>query len=170
MENSRHKDLTKSSPTQKEGVVLREALRRAGLRATLARLAVLKVLMDTRSPVSHAELVTALEGCEFDRATLYRNLMDLTEAGLLERIDLGDHIWRFELRVLEGEKPQGRRREKVQERKGNSHPHFACTDCGQVSCLPEVTFKARAAFKVPKALSEQRVSVQIRGQCDDCSQ
>jgi Fur family ferric uptake transcriptional regulator len=141
-----------------EEAAFRDAIRKAGLRITSARLAVMKVLMRMRSPVSHAELVSALEGCGFDRATLYRNLMDLTEAGLLERIDLGDHIWRFELKAL-GEKTQKQ-----------THPHFACVDCGQVSCLPEVTLKTSSRLKMPKALSEQRVSVQIRGQCDDCSQ
>ncbi|MCL2177998.1 MAG: transcriptional repressor [Proteobacteria bacterium] len=168
MGNFEHKDFLKGNSAQE--AVLREAIRKVGLRVTSARLAVMQVLTGTRAPVSHAELVVALEGCEFDRATLYRNLMDLTEAGLLERIDLGDHIWRFELRALEREAPRqkGKRRQKASG--GNSHPHFACVDCGQVSCLPEVTFKAKAAFKVPKALSEQRVSVQIRGQCDDCSQ
>ena len=141
--------------------VFREAIREAGLRVTSARLAVMKILGHMRSPVSHAELVASLEGGGFDRATLYSNLMDLTEAGLLERIDLGDHVWRFELKTLD---------KKRQKQGANSHPHFACVDCGQVSCLPEITLKTKPNLKMPKALSEQRVSVQIRGQCDDCSQ
>jgi len=151
------------SSLKEEEAVFREAIRKAGLRMTSARLAVMKVLVQMRSPVSHAELIVALEGSGFDRATLYRNLVDLTEAGLLERIDLGDHVWRFELRALGG----GR---KAQKQRANSHPHFACVDCGQVSCLPEVTLQTNSNLKMPKALSEQRVSVQIRGQCDDCSQ
>ncbi|MCL2012210.1 MAG: transcriptional repressor [Cystobacterineae bacterium] len=157
------KGFLKSGSTEeqaREEAVFREAIRKAGLRTTSARLAVLKSLMRMRSPVSHAELIIALEGCGFDRATLYRNLMDLTEVGLLERIDLGDHIWRFELKTLG---------EQARKQKRNSHPHFACVDCGQVSCLPEVTLKTNSRLKMPKALSEQRVSVQIRGQCDDCS-
>ena len=160
---TKHKEFSKNDSKAQEAqaeAVSRAALQGAGLRVTSARLAVMKVLMHMRSPVSHAELVTALEGCGFDRATLYRNLMDLTEVGLLERIDLGDHVWRFELRAL-GE---------AQKQRANSHPHFACVDCGQVSCLPELTLKTTSTLKMPKALSEQRVSVQIRGQCDDCSQ
>jgi len=160
----RHTKAFSESSLAKEEANFKEAIRGVGLRVTSARLAVMQVLMRTRSPVSHAELVVALEGAGFDRATLYRNLMDLTEAGLLERIDLGDHVWRFELRSL-GEGPPRKRKGG-----GNSHPHFACVDCGQVSCLPEITLKPKSNLKMPKALSEQRVSVQIRGQCDDCSQ
>jgi len=154
------KNNSKEEEAQTEAA-FKEAIRGAGLRMTSARLAVMKVLMRMRSPVSHAELVSALEGCGFDRATLYRNLVDLTEAGLLERIDLGDHVWRFELRALGG---------PAKKHGANSHPHFACVDCGQVSCLPEITLKTNSRLKMPKALSEQRVWVQIRGQCDDCSQ
>jgi Fur family ferric uptake transcriptional regulator len=161
---SKRKDFSRRRSKEEEAqeeAVFREAIREAGLRITSARLAVMKILMRTRSPVSHAELIVALSGCGFDRATLYRNLMDLTEAGLLERIDLGDHVWRFELRALG---------KQAQKQRANSHPHFACVDCGQVSCLPEITLKTKSNLKMPKALSEQRVSVQIRGQCDDCSQ
>jgi Fur family ferric uptake transcriptional regulator len=160
---SKRKGFSKGGSKEEEAqeeAVFREAIRGAGLRITSARLAVMKILMRTRAPVSHSELIVALKGCGFDRATLYRNLMDLTEAGLLERIDLGDNIWRFELRALGSQTQQ----------RVNSHPHFACVDCGQVSCLPEITLKTKSNLKMPKALSEQRVSVQIRGQCDDCSQ
>ena len=34
----------------------------------------------------------------WDPATIYRNLTDLSEAGLARRTDVGDHVWRFEAR------------------------------------------------------------------------
>jgi Fe2+ or Zn2+ uptake regulation protein len=73
-------------------------IRAAGLRSTSSRVAVLRYLMGAEQPVSHANLVEALADEGFDRATIYRNLMDLTEVALLTRSDLGDHVWRFELR------------------------------------------------------------------------
>ena len=91
-----------------------------------------------------------------DRTTVYRNLVDLTEAGLVQRTDLGDHVWRFELKRGEGASIR--------------HPHFTCTDCGTVSCLPEVTLSVKKGKGVPRSLSKQRgVEIQLRGKCDACA-
>lgn len=48
--------------------------------------------------VSHAELAAALAPEGWDRATVYRNLVDLVDAGLATKHDLGDHTWRFALK------------------------------------------------------------------------
>lgn len=134
---------------------LKVTVRRAGLRSTAPRLAVLRRLMAAATPVSHAELVHALAGEGMDRTTVYRNLVDLTDAGLLARTDLGDHVWRFELK-----------------KKGSSsskHPHFTCTGCGAVACLPEVTLKVKQGRGVPRSLTRQHVEIQLRGLCDECA-
>lgn len=135
---------------------LRERIRDAGLRSTAPRVAVLAALEQRAVPMSHAEICEALHGEGFDRATLYRNLVDLAEAGLLTRSDLGDHVWRFELRR------DGAAHEA-------EHPHFTCTDCGEVSCLPEVTVRIKAADGAPRAVAASSVQVQLRGRCDDCA-
>lgn len=96
----------------------------------------LEHLIECRGPKTHAEVADALADRDFDRATIYRNLIELTEAGILARVDLGDHVWRFELRAQD---PAGRHAE--------SHPHFVCTSCGEVSCLDDVTVEI-----TPKAL------------------
>jgi Fur family transcriptional regulator, ferric uptake regulator len=133
---------------------LKSTIRNAGLRSTAPRVAVLRQLIDNEQPISHGELVEKLQSLGIDRATVFRNLVDLTQAGLVRRTDLGDHVWRFELSKEEG--------------KGMKHPHFTCTDCGTVECLPEVIVKARDSQKIPKALLQQRVEVQLRGKCDSC--
>jgi len=57
--------------------------------------------MGSRRAVIAAEQATEvfaeLQAEGWDRATLYRNLVDMTDAGLLRRVDLGDHVWRYEL-------------------------------------------------------------------------
>ena len=134
---------------------LKSTIRGAGLRSTAPRIAVLKRLLAATTPVSHGELVDALSEEGLDRTTVYRNLVDRTEAGLVQRTDLGDHVWRFELKRGEGESIR--------------HPHFTCTDCGAVACLPEVTLSVKAGKGVPKSLSKQKVEIQLRGKCDDCA-
>ena len=131
-------------------------IRKTGLRSTPPRIAVLQALSKISAPLSHGDLIGKLAPQEMDRATIFRNLSDLTEAGLLSRIDVGDHIWRFEL--------------KNQENKNASHPHFVCTDCGDVSCLPtanvQVTHSPKASNNKVGNISE----ILLKGHCEDCEE
>lgn len=108
---------------------LKVLVRGAGLRCTRARLAVLEHLLAATGPQTHAEVSESLDHRGFDRATIYRNLTELTEAKLVTRVDLGDHVWRFEAKRHGGGDGQGH---------GGDHPHFVCTSCGEVSCLDDV--------------------------------
>ncbi|MFM7291013.1 MAG: Fur family transcriptional regulator [Planctomycetia bacterium] len=106
---------------------VRSLVRGAGLRCTSARIAVLEHMLAASGPKTHAEVSEALDHRGFDRATIYRNLTELTEAKLVTRVDLGDHVWRFEVK-----------RHEHGSGHGGDHPHFVCTSCGEVSCLDDV--------------------------------
>ncbi len=138
--------------------VLQGELRAVGLRATGPRIAVLRALHDKTGPVSHGDVAAALAEEGLDRATVYRNLVDLTEAGLLRRTDHGDHTWRFELR--------GREADHAEE---DPHPHFMCDTCGDVTCLPDEAVQVTAARGTPKAIKKRQYEVQIKGRCDRCA-
>lgn len=142
---------TMPSPTLAE---LRQRLRDAGLRATAARIAVLRVLGSATSPLSHNDVASRLAGEAWDRATLYRNLLDIARAGLARRTDLGDHVWRFEL-------------DQTRHDRGE-HAHFVCTDCGAVECLPSDAVSMLAVDSSPTSFREKDVEVQVRGRCDRC--
>jgi Fur family ferric uptake transcriptional regulator len=130
-----------------------KVLRDAGLRKTGPRLAVLQVLEGAKSPLSHADVADALDDETLDRATVYRNLMALTEAGIVRRTDLGDHVWRFELvRAVTAHE--------------TAHPHFVCTDCGTVSCMPGVTVRIDGGGAA--SVARRGFEVQLRGVCGDC--
>jgi len=72
--------------------LLQARLREAGLRSTGPRVAVLRQLIEQSAPVSHAELCQELKSDGLDRATIYRNLIDLADVGIVSRVDLGDHV------------------------------------------------------------------------------
>lgn len=127
---------------------LRDEIRARGLRATPSRLAVLDLVRRSAVPLTHGEVADRLRAQPWDRATIYRNLIDLAEASLLRRTDVGDHVWRFEA-------------------VGDAHPHFVCTECGTVECLPELELSLRRA-RVPRALKQRKVEVHVRGLCDRC--
>ena len=140
--------------TERQREQFREQVRSAGLRATKSRIAVLCLLADRAVPMSHAEVTDALSSQDWDRATLYRNLTDLTDAGLLRRFDLGDRVWRFELATT------------AHDAESTEHPHFLCTSCGDVQCLP--TLQLPAGRNLPRAVTAGSVAIQVRGVCDTC--
>lgn len=131
-------------------------LRDRGLRATPSRLAVYIALTRAEGPLSHGDVASLLDADGLDRATVYRNLIDLTEAKLVKKSDLGDHVWRFEL-VREGG-----------EHDAGLHAHFICGECGTVECLPDETIAVHATQGIPKSLKKSAVEIQVRGTCDDC--
>ena len=121
----------------------------------MARLSVMKELIAAKTPLSHAQMADRLSSNGFDRATIYRNLVELSEAGLVNRIELGDHVWRFELRRPDDESAE--------------HPHFVCVDCGEVSCLPtgSVSIKHTRGTK-PEMISDV-TEVLLKGHCGNCA-
>ena len=135
---------------------LRQELRDAGLRATSSRLAVLQVLRRARRPLSHGDVLERLDEAAWDQATIYRNLTDLTDAGLLRRAVFEDRVWRFEQTDAEAHDPM-------------AHPHFVCVSCGQVQCLPGVEMRVSSAGDAPGALTNGTSEVVVRGRCDDCA-
>ena len=104
--------------------------------------------------MSHSEVVAALSAYTWDRSTLYRNLMDLSEVGLLRRSELGDRTWRFEVSCDHGH--------------ADHTAHFLCSECGDIMCLPDLVVTPRDGNALPFALSQGDIEVQITGRCDTC--
>ena len=133
---------------------LKLAIREAGLRATPARIATLKLLHEASSPLTHAEVAEDLVELGVDRATVFRNLNDMAAAGLLRRTELGDRVWRFEL-ISDGNDH------------GAAHPHFVCIDCGVVSCMDEIKLTA-GSMRMSRQFGEI-TEIFLRGHCNDCT-
>ena len=132
---------------------IKRVIREAGLRATPARIATLKLLYRASSPLTHAEVAEGLRSLEVDKATVFRNLNDLATAGILRRTELGDRVWRFEL-VEDG------------DGHGAAHPHFVCVDCGTVSCMEEIKLTA-GSMRLSEEFGEV-TEILLRGHCNDC--
>src|SRR5262245_16369498 len=131
----------------------REALRGAKLRSRTSRVGVLWLVSAATRPVSHADVAEVLVPQGFDKSTLYRCLVELADAGILARLDAGDHAWRFELRD--------------ESHAEGDHPHFVCIDCGTVTCLPDVEVKISAA-KGHKTAVGDVTEVFLKGHCKQC--
>lgn len=137
---------------------LRAALHEAGLRATPARLAVLRALHDARAPLTHSEVVARLDDGGWDPATVFRNLGALVDAGFVRRTDVGDHVWRFEVLTDEAEVGPD----------AHEHAHFLCTECGEVTCMPQMELRLPRGGRIPRSVRTREVRIQIHGLCDEC--
>ena len=132
----------------------RQFLSAAAGRVTPARLAVLEILLDSATALSHREIEDAIErrGLDVDRVTLYRVLDWLVERDLAHRIAAEDRVWRFNAadRLHAGE-----------------HAHFHCTQCGQIVCLdgPDST----ATYALPQGYQPERTEITIHGRCPRCA-
>lgn len=131
-------------------------LKQASLRSTAARVGVLRHLADQAKPLSHGEVTDALSEFGFDQSTIYRVLQELTEAGLLSKLDLGDQIRRFEFRT-------------AASRHELEHPHFMCVDCGKVTCLEEFSFQLTPSRGPRRDKLGEITEVLLRGHCSVCS-
>ena len=106
-------------------------------------------------PVSHADVADVLVPQGFVKSTLYRCLVELADAGLLNRLDAGDHAWRFELKSGE-------------EHESGEHPHFVCVDCGKVTCLPDVDVKITPPKGTRGSALGDVTEVFLKGHCKEC--
>lgn len=135
--------------------LLRDAIRARRLRVTPGRLAVLRLLRTLDAPLSHSEVVQRLGDERNDRATTWRNLTELARAGLLRRVDLGDHVWRFHAP-----------READQQREVRAH--FVCEACGLITRLTGVQVTVPRA-KAPRSIARGEFEIRVQGRCDDCA-
>ncbi len=133
----------------------RRLLREHGLRATSPRLAVLMLLSQAKTPLSHSQVVERLGETDWDPATIFRNLIKLRDVGIAPVVTRVGGVDRY---ALSGQ-------DDVTN--DHQHPHFVCDDCGQVACLP-AQLTVSMADDGPWAESVAQAMVQLRGACPDC--
>ncbi len=75
----------------------------------------------------------------------------MTEAGLLRKMELGDHVWRYERVSGAGD--------------ASAHPHLLCVDCGSIQCLDDNQVELKASTSVGHI-----EDVLLKGRCPDCQE
>src|SRR5690606_26471885 len=127
------------------------ALRRAKLKSTQPRLAVLE-LVARESALSHRDICERLNDRFINPATIFRVLVDLCNASLLRRFDPGDHTWRFEMSPDDSQ----------------NHPRFMCVECGQVTYIESVTFND-VCHQFEQSLPIRQIQdIVLKGLCEAC--
>ena len=132
-----------------------ETLRRGGHRAGEARAAVVELLARQDCCLSAQEIFDELRdgGRKVGIASVYRALDVLTGARLVQKLDMGDGIARYE----------------PLHAGGGHHHHLVCDRCGAVQAFEDDELEAaldRLAGRHGFAVSEH--DVVLRGACPDC--
>ena len=130
-------------------------LRSAGLRRGGARRSVVEYLERQDCCRSAHEIVEGIraEGGTVGVASVYRALDTLADLRLVQRVDVGDGIARFE------PSREGR----------HHHHHLVCGDCGKVEPFTDEPLERaleRAAGRLGYGLEQH--DVVLRGACDAC--
>jgi Fur family transcriptional regulator, ferric uptake regulator len=132
-----------------------EALKGAGFRSGGARAAVLDAMAEQSCCVSAQQLHQRVgeEGRAVGIASVYRVLDELVELRLVQRVDVGDGIARYE----------------PAQPDGDHHHHVVCEDCGKVEPFEDPTLESAIASASKRlGFSVDAHEVVLRGECGDC--
>jgi Fur family ferric uptake transcriptional regulator len=133
-----------------------QELERGGYRAGAARTSVVELLGRQHCCLSAKEITAALhaEGREVGLASVYRALEVLDELRLVQRLDAGEGVVRYE--------PAGQ--------DGEHHHHIVCEGCGGVASYEDDDLE-RAIHQLADRLSWAVDShdVVLRGTCPRCT-
>jgi Fur family transcriptional regulator, ferric uptake regulator len=133
-----------------------ERLSGSGHRNGVARRAVVELLGRQDCCLTAQEIFDALrsEGRQVGIASVYRVLELLSEKGLVQRIDVGAGIARYEPLLASGE----------------HHHHLVCEDCGKVEAFADDELEV-VLHKVEgkTGYSVAGHDVVLRGACRDCA-
>lgn len=141
-----------SVPSQDDDA--RDRLRAAGLHLTGPRRAVLGVLAASRGHLSAEDVVTGVadRAPAVHRASVYRALEALTDAGIVQHVHLGHGATAYHLSDDDGE-----------------HLHLQCQGCGAVSDVPVTVLGAvRRRLLREHGFALDAAHVALSGQCEQC--
>ena len=133
-----------------------QALSAAGYRRGGARRAILELLDEQACALSAIEIQRALSARdrEVSRASVYRVMEELEAIGLLQRVEVGHGMVRYE---------------PVRHGPGHHH-HLVCDHCGRIEPFTDDGLERairRVSDRLPLRVSEHEIV--IHGACDSCA-
>jgi Fur family peroxide stress response transcriptional regulator len=130
---------------------IKRSLADSGLRCTPQRYAVMSFLMEQAGHPTAVEIFEAVNRVDprSSRATIYNNLRDLVQAGLVREVAVEGRAARFDV-------------------KGMRHHHFICDRCGNVEDLDWYDVPRPAAGSLGKRVLRECELI-FRGLCPKCA-
>ena len=130
---------------------IKRSLAESGLRTTPQRYAVMAYLMEQAGHPTAAEVLEAVNRVDprSSRATIYNNLRDLVQAGLVREVAMEGRAARFDA-------------------KGMRHHHFICDRCGNVEDMEWYDVPKPASSSLGKRILRECELI-FRGLCKKCA-
>ncbi len=130
---------------------IKQSLEGSGLRCTPQRYGVMAFLMEHPGHPTAAEIFEAINRLDprSSRATIYNNLRDLVEAGLVREVAVEGRAARFDAR-------------------GIRHHHFICDRCGNVEDMEWYDVPRPASGSLGKRILRECELI-VRGLCTRCA-
>jgi Fur family ferric uptake transcriptional regulator len=126
----------------------------AKLRATPARIALMKLFESAQKPLDVQTMIEHLYtiGIKTDPATVFRIVNMFTEKGLLKTIQLNEGKFRYELAS------------------GTDHHHLVCTVCGDIEDISDCNISAlEKEIEKKKGFLVVNHTLEFYGICRDCT-
>jgi Fur family ferric uptake transcriptional regulator len=137
------------SPTIEQ--VLAE-LKKAQLKLTSPRKAILQVLVNEHGPFTAEEVFKKISRRVCDQATVYRTLASLEEVGILRRCEFGDGSARWE----------------ISDASGGHHHHLICKKCKRVEIVDDCEIEGIDRVAQRRGFSNISHVLEFFGLCPDC--
>jgi Fur family ferric uptake transcriptional regulator len=131
----------------------KDELNAVNLRATPARIALMKLLESIEKPVDVQTMIDFLEKKDIktDPATVFRIVNMFTEKGLVKPIHLNEDKFRYELSAKA------------------EHHHLVCEQCGDISDISDCNTAAlEKEIKEKKHFLVKSHSLEFYGLCQNC--
>lgn len=130
-----------------------DEMKKAQLRITEQRKAILHALIESHGPFTAEEIHQIITKKVCDLATVYRCLASLEKTGLIKRCDFGDSIARYELAT---------------QNTPHHHHHVICKVCKKIEVLDDC--ELADLNRVPRKFGYTEVShaLEFFGICNDC--
>lgn len=131
----------------------KQELRSVSLKATPARLGVLKLLETATTPIDVSAMTQYLEenNIPVDQATVFRIINLFTEKGLTKQIHLNEGKFRYELASKE------------------NHHHLVCENCGAIENIHCSVTEINQEIKEKKQFTVKHHSLEFFGICKNCA-
>lgn len=127
-------------------------LKERGIRPTAVRLLVAKLLSQSESPLSLADIETELDTAP--KSTIFRTLTLFQSHNLVHSIEDGSGSLKYELCHSHGH-----------DNANDMHTHFFCERCQRTYCFKQIQIPA---IELPQGFTMHSVNYIVKGICDKC--
>lgn len=156
--------MTKSRAVTKATQIWNDYMTHHNMRRTMERNSILTATLGINGHFTAADLEAALraDGFNFSTATVYSALALFVDAGILQKLSLGNRAIIYERSMALAGNSRTRQR----------HNHLVCTACGRIAetRTPEVSLNSIGGedFSLPGGFEASDVSLTFFGLCAKC--